>query len=831
MNETWRIAAGHPPEPWLLALLLLAAGLAAVEALAAARRPGVSLGTGRRLALLALRLLGVAALAALAVELTLYVERAAPASARVLALVDTSASMALADADAPGAPTTRRIDRLRAFWAESADARAAWRARGLDLEVRAFDRAPRTLPAVDAEALELAADGPASDLARALVEEGPARSQSADLRPLAAVLVLSDGLVAPDLAAEAPLRAAAAAAQAPITTVAAGAPAIRDLALQGVQAGEFAFVENVSEIDAEVVAHGLEGSLARVELRRDGAPIAAQPLTLAADGVPARVRFEVAPDRAGHFVYELVAEPLPGEATLANNRRAFVVKVLRDKVRVLHVAGRPDWDVRALRTLLGRDPNVELLSYYILRGVDDSDREDPSAELSLIAFPTDELFSEELGSFDLVILHNFDARSHQVGRYLNNIARYVEDGGALVMIGGDLGLATGDYQGSKIARLLPIDLASAERLDTALFRPRLTDAGRRHPITAWLVDPALDGGAALPALDSHNPARLAPGLQALAGASLLDHPGGGPLLAVAEPGRGRVVALTTGATWRLGFAQGLPRIGGARPYDLLWLGIIRWLLRDESVDRLALEIARPTVAPGEPIELRATALGPTYAPEPEVRLRYEVRPLAPAADAPDHPRHPTSSAGPNPSATVARPRPDRSAPSAPTDPDAPPADASPTGPDRPPLRTGTLVTNALGRASQTLDPLPLGAYEVTAERLSAEPDAAAATTTSGPRARRVLLVDAPSRELADIDADPGTHRLDDLARRTGGLALSAARGDRLPHDLPLSAAAAAATLRVESRREVPLWHRWPALLLLVIALGGEWLLRRRSGLS
>lgn len=824
MNETWRIAAGHPPEPWLLALLLLAAGLAAVEALAAARRPGVSLGTGRRLALLALRLLGVAALAALAVELTLYVERAAPASARVLALVDTSASMALADADAPGAPTTRRIDRLRAFWAESADARAAWRARGLDLEVRAFDRAPRTLPAVDAEALELAADGPASDLARALVEEGPARSQSADLRPLAAVLVLSDGLVAPDLAAEAPLRAAAAAAQAPITTVAAGAPAIRDLALQGVQAGEFAFVENVSEIDAEVVAHGLEGSLARIELRRDGAPIAAQPLTLAADGVPTRVRFEVAPDRAGHFVYELVAEPLPGEATLANNRRAFVVKVLRDKVRVLHVAGRPDWDVRALRTLLGRDPNVELLSYYILRGVDDSDREDPSAELSLIAFPTDELFSEELGSFDLVILHNFDARSHQVGRYLNNIARYVEDGGALVMIGGDLGLATGDYQGSKIARLLPIDLASAERLDTALFRPRLTDAGRRHPITAWLVDPALDGGAALPALDSHNPARLAPGLQDLAGASLLDHPGGGPLLAVAEPGRGRVVALTTGATWRLGFAQGLPRIGGARPYDLLWLGIIRWLLRDESVDRLALEIARPTVAPGEPIELRATALGPTYAPEPEVRLRYEVRPLAPA----EHPRDPSPSpASPAPAAPSTSPAPPNLA--APTDPSAHP------DPGHPPLRTGTLVTDALGRATQTLDPLPPGAYAVTAERLTAEPSdpaaAASSTTTSGPRVRRVLLVDAPARELADIDADPGTHRLDDLARRTGGLALIAARGDRLPQDLPLAAGAAAATLRIESRREVPLWHRWPALLLLVIALGGEWLLRRRSGLS
>ncbi|HEY8375836.1 MAG TPA: hypothetical protein VIK91_05065, partial [Nannocystis sp.] len=128
---------------------------------------------------------------------------------------------------------------------------------------------------------------------------------------------------------------------------------------------------------------------------------------------------------------------------------------MRDKVRALHVAGRPDWDVRALRTLLGRDPNVELLSYYILRGSDDADREDPLARLSLIAFPTDELFKEQLGSFDLVILHNFDALSHQVGRYLPDIGRYVEEGGALVVIGGDMGLATGDYPAPALSAVVP----------------------------------------------------------------------------------------------------------------------------------------------------------------------------------------------------------------------------------------------------------------------------------------------------------------------------------------------------------------------------------------
>src|SRR5690606_11763419 len=154
------------------------------------------------------------------------------------------------------------------------------------------------------------------------------------------------------------------------------------------------------EIEATIVGHGLRGQAVTVELRRDGELVERTSVTLGVEGVP--VRFEVAPDRVGQFVYEVVVDPVEGEATTANNRHAFVVKVLRDKVRVLHVAGRPDWDVRALRTLLRRDPNVELLSYYILRGLDDISREDTSAPLSLIPFPTDELFKEELGSFDLV---------------------------------------------------------------------------------------------------------------------------------------------------------------------------------------------------------------------------------------------------------------------------------------------------------------------------------------------------------------------------------------------------------------------------------------------
>jgi hypothetical protein len=799
MTERWRLIAGHVPETWLLVLLVVAAIVALVDAVHGLRRPALPVPRRARVGLLLLRLVGVLALGLIAAEVTLVEERVAPTGPRVVVLVDRSASMGLADAETLEAGKEARFDRLRALWAASADARAAWRQAGLTVDVEAFARGREALTGAAAEDLSVEPSGEGSDLTGALLELGRAR-EAGEGRPLAGVVVLSDGLVARDRAAEAPLRSAAEALEVPLTTVSAGASAIRDLAIRKAWAGEFAFVENVSEIDAELIAHGLEGEAVQVRLERDGETIAETSAIAPADGAPLRLRFEVAPDRVGHFVYAVVVEPAENEATVSNNRWSFVVKVLRDKVRVLHVAGRPDWDVRALRTLLGRDPNVELLSYYILRGLDDSDREDPHAPLSLIAFPTDQLFAEELGSFDLVVLHNFDALSHQVGRYLGDVARYVEEGGSIVVIGGDLGLATGDYAGGRLGAVLPVAVDRPAGLETTRFRPELVEAGKRHPITAWLGDPRLraagpgdapisgDAGAwsRLPALDSFNPLRLREGASKAA-TVLLRHPSGSPLLAVAEPGKGRSVVLATGASWRLGFAPDLPLIDGARPYDLLWLGITRWLLRDAAAERLSLEVAQPTVSPGEAIELRAAALSASYAPEPDVTVDWTIRPLRPAAD---------------------------------SETEGPPAVAA-----------GTWVTDALGRASARIDPLPIGAYEVLARRRPPADDPEAPIAS----ARRVLLVEAEHRELAEVDADAGEARLADLADRTGGDALKARAGDRLPTSLELAktseGAPIQAGLRVESRRELPLWDGFGALALLVLAFGGEWILRRRMGLS
>ncbi len=120
-----------------------------------------------------------------------------------------------------------------------------------------------------------------------------------------------------------------------------------------------------------------------------------------------RCRFTFTPDQTGRFVYTVTVPVFPDEAVAENNTRSFALKVIRDRVRVLLVAGRPTWDERFLRGLLRQDANVELISFYILRSNADDRACYDERELSLIPFPRDEIFREKIDTFDVVIFLNF----------------------------------------------------------------------------------------------------------------------------------------------------------------------------------------------------------------------------------------------------------------------------------------------------------------------------------------------------------------------------------------------------------------------------------------
>src|SRR5439155_14667107 len=170
----------------------------------------------------------------------------------------------------------------------------------------------------------------------------------------------------------------------PVSTFALGRSGLKDLAIETVKVDEFAFVRNSITAEVEVRGRGFKGQDTRVVLRREGQIVANRAIHFDSDDDVQNVSFTFTPDQTGRFVYTVAVPVFPEEAVAENNTRSFALKVIRDRVRVLLVAGRPTWDERFLRGLLRQDPNVELISFYILRNqADNTGATNDERELSL----------------------------------------------------------------------------------------------------------------------------------------------------------------------------------------------------------------------------------------------------------------------------------------------------------------------------------------------------------------------------------------------------------------------------------------------------------------
>ena len=140
-------------------------------------------------------------------------------------------------------------------------------------------------------------------------------------------------------------------------------------------------------------------------------------------------------DHGGLTIIEIEVDAAEEELTLQNNRAAVSVSGVRDRLRVLLVSGQPHAGERIWRNLLKADPSVDLVHFTILRPPEKQDGTSVR-ELSLIAFPTRELFEVKLDEFDLIIFDRYRRRGVLLPTYVENIADYVRNGGALLEAAG-----------------------------------------------------------------------------------------------------------------------------------------------------------------------------------------------------------------------------------------------------------------------------------------------------------------------------------------------------------------------------------------------------------
>jgi len=683
---------------------------------------------------------------------------------RIAILLDDSKSMSLTED--PRGPS--RIERARRMLAASGETLARWEQdHKIDYYTFAETVSVTSLKGLAADP----AQGKAT-LIRKSLEYVRGRYEGRDL---AGIVLISDGAATGGFdedSGDGAVRDFLRSLDTRVHTVWAARPGLRDVAVAKVMADEFAFVRTVVRIDAVLRTTGLLARQVPVTLSTDGQPLRQKLVDLPGGDHDVTVTFEVTPPRVGRYAYEVSVPVAPNEAVTTNNTRGFVIRVIRDKIRVLQVAGQPSWDVRALRQMLKSNPNVDLISFFILRTQDDVSLV-PNDEMTLIPFPTRELFEQQLPSFDLIILQDFEYLPYDIRGYLENIRSYVEGGGGLAMLGGAVSFSSGGYYGTPVAAALPVELYgpfdAGPLLDTQKFMPQLTAAGLVHPVTSLRYSP--DDNARiwkqLPQLEGTNlVASARPDATVLAVHPRLKTKAGKPMpvIVAGEYGKGRSLAVTTDTLWRWGFVAAARPGDDGRQYTKLWENSMRWLIQDPDLRNLHVDSDAVEYAPGQPVRVSVRLLGRDYQPLPGGQVSLVVK----------------------------------------------------RGAD--PMRAAQIAAKKItvgddGTAVYELGGLAPGVYR------------ALGHATIGGRqvdASDIFLVREGGTELDRPVGDPAT--LESIAKATAGVALGPA--DTLPANLGFDPPR---RVRVDRRTDVELWSR-PGLLVLVIGLLGlEWLLRQRSG--
>jgi hypothetical protein len=381
----------------------------------------------------------------------------------------------------------------------------------------------------------------------------------------AGVIMITDGRVH-----DVPADAGSLGFSAPVHALITGHADERDRRIALVAAPRFGIVGQPQTITYRVEDQGAHESTAQVTVRRDGDVVETRNVPI---GTAQSVTVPI--PHGGQNIVEIEASPLAGELTQVNNRVVVSIDGVRDKLRVLLVSGEPHAGERTWRNLLKSDPSVDLVHFTILRPPEKQDGT-PINELSLIAFPTRELFQQKIDDFQLIIFDRYARQGVLPIIYFDNITRYVRDGGAVLVAAGP------DYASSTSIWRTPLDaILPAEpsgNVTNQAYWPELTELGRRHPVTRGLE--GSEGKSPhwsewFRVVDTRS----------ATGTTIMQGPDAKPLLVLSHEGEGRVALLLSDHIWL--WARGFE--GGGPHLDLL-RRLSHWLMKEPDLEEEALRL-------------------------------------------------------------------------------------------------------------------------------------------------------------------------------------------------------------------------------------------------
>jgi uncharacterized membrane protein len=563
----------------------------------------------------------------------------------------------------------------------------------------------------------------------------------------------------------------------PVYTVGFGSDQPRkDISIDKVTVSKKVAQNTEANIDVFIGQFGYDGTMLPVKLLKGDEVLESSGVLL--EGENAKVTLRFTPKVDGLHELKVQVEKQKDEAFPENNERAFSVNAVRSKLRILYMEGtmyrineRELWEYQYLEQAVMEVPDMEIKTLFR-----DQSNEAYLAGVSWVqdpvnGFPTTR---RELFKYDIIIASDVDL-VYFTDEQLQWLVEFVgERGGGFVMVGGWTSFGSGGYDESIIDKMLPVDMQGRADgyFDGASFKMNITPEGRKHPIfqiSETDNDEILD---AIPYFRGCNRVQRAKPTAVV----LAEHPfyrtafGAMPLIAVQDYGKGRAMAFVSDTTagWGELFEADWGKDGDNRYYRKFWQNAFRWLGR--------YRLARPSK-----YVLLETEKA-SYGSDEEILLSVEVN---------DENYEPTSEA----KVTVRI--------------------TNPGG-----ARSEMVLTpdyRRPGRYTGAFRPEETGRYEVEAY--------AALEGTQLDSDFLQIDVTKPNVEFANYLRND--FLLERLARFTGGKMVTPDDASRLPEIIRRDLGIAADTLT----ETVPMWDKWPFLLILFILVTTEWVLRKRHGLA
>jgi uncharacterized membrane protein len=541
------------------------------------------LGHSQALGLSLLRLGAISFLIAFALNPSLLARKEHKVLPTIAVLLDTSQSMG--QSGGPGKAS--RLEEAKALLMEGTN--PLLKSLSERFEVRLYG-AGESLRALEAnELIDLKAEGMKGNLNEILKELSGKNTLA---------LLLSDGNLNWNEGRSANL---------PLITVPLGSPReYRDILIKAVKAPSLAFRGREVMINVTIKSYGYTGRTLPVLLKEGDKLLTAKNSRINTSPGEVTVSLSFIPEEVGQRNFSISIPQQFGESLVSNNSVNFSMKVVRDKIRILMVSGKPSLNYRLMRTALKNDPSIDLLSFVILRTPSDI-LNVPLQELSLIPFPVETLFSKEIKNFDLLIFDNFKYTLYLSPHHLESIREFVREGGGFAMIGGPNLVNEGRRAMTPIGEILPVRFAEKDdyRRDSQVG-VKLSRAGIAHPIMRLSSDIAGDDAQRLsfwqemPSLDGFNL------LEPKSSATVLLESADGipwPILTVSNYGNGRVLTLATDYSWK--WYMGMVAKGkGNLAFLKLMDRMVRWLTKDPGLDPVQITLPESAGSSGQEIEMR-----------------------------------------------------------------------------------------------------------------------------------------------------------------------------------------------------------------------------------